>query len=217
MRIDDVRSLLDQYSEDQLRLIIAEMYKAIPKKVKEDKNIDSLLKAPEEFKKSKTTKTKKPTPPDIELVEFDAEDFLENAYNHYYFAPNSVVPKRERPKWRFTAKQLHKDLLAAAGDENQLPRASDLLRQLYVLLCYSCDYILFPGADPFRSVGINQATFLKSVLTLRNSHLTQEAFTTEAVSLVVDNSTNCDTSKTDLMNVAIEFRGYVPASGSYQM
>lgn len=205
MKIDEVRTLLDQYSEDQLRLIIAEMYKAVPKKVKEDKEIDSLLNAPEQFKKSKTAQPKKKPIPDIEMVVWDAEEFIENAYNQYYFAPNSVVPKRERPKWRFTARRLYKDLLAAAGDETQLQLASDLLKQLYVLLCYSCSYILFSADNPFRSVGVDQQTFLQSVLTLRKRSLSQKDFSMEAVSLVVDNSVDPETLTTDLMNVAIEF------------
>jgi len=39
---------------------------------------------------------------DIEALAFETEQFVSNAYSQYYYIPNSVVPKRERPQWRFT-------------------------------------------------------------------------------------------------------------------
>jgi len=37
MKISEVRSVIEKYSPDQLRLIISELYKAIPKAIKEEK------------------------------------------------------------------------------------------------------------------------------------------------------------------------------------
>lgn len=118
MRINEVRERLDKYSKDQLRLIIVEIYKALPKAIKEDRDIDAIISNPDAFKKGKKKAKKKQEPlPDMDELEFDIEDFIENAYKQYYFAPNSVVHKRQRSKWRFVVKGYYKNLLAAA--ENQ--------------------------------------------------------------------------------------------------
>jgi len=156
MRIAEVRTLLEKYSEQQLRLIIAEMYKAIPKAIKEDKDIDGILTNPDELTPSKARKKEQPSVPDIETLQYETEQFIEYAYNQYYFAPNTIIPKGQRPKWRFISKRLYKALLAAAASEEHLPLASDLLTQLYVMLCYSCSYTLFSAYDSFQSVGIER-------------------------------------------------------------
>ena len=43
MVISELRELLKKYKEEDLRLIIAEMYKSMSKKLREDKDIDALL------------------------------------------------------------------------------------------------------------------------------------------------------------------------------
>ncbi len=205
MRIAEVRTLLEKYSEQQLRLIIAEMYKAIPKAIKEDKDIDGILTNPDDLTPSKARKKKQPTIPEIETLRDETEQFIDYAYHQYYFAPNNLVPKRQRPKWRFIAKRLYKALLAAAANEEHLPLASDLLTQLYVMLCYSCSYTLFSAYDSFQSVGIEQPVFFKSVLTLKFRYESRKEFVKQAISLIVDNSVNRYTLYTNLMDVALEF------------
>ena len=53
MKIAEVRKLLEKYSKKQLQFIIAEMYKSIPKAVKEAKAIDSIVKNPDAWTKSR--------------------------------------------------------------------------------------------------------------------------------------------------------------------
>lgn len=43
MLVSELRKLLKKYKEEDLRLLIAEMYKSMPKKLREDKDIDALL------------------------------------------------------------------------------------------------------------------------------------------------------------------------------
>jgi len=43
MLISQVRETLKRYKEEDLRLLVAEMYKAIPKKVREEKDIDDMI------------------------------------------------------------------------------------------------------------------------------------------------------------------------------
>jgi len=46
MKVSEVKSIIEKYSPDQLRVIIARLYKAIPKTIKEDNDIDGILKDP---------------------------------------------------------------------------------------------------------------------------------------------------------------------------
>ena len=74
MRIAEVRNMIEKYSDRQLRIIIAEMYKAIPKVVKQDQDIDSILANPDEFAKQKGGKKKKQVQ-DIETLRMETEKF----------------------------------------------------------------------------------------------------------------------------------------------
>jgi hypothetical protein len=42
MKITELREIIKEYNEEDLRLLIAELYKAMPKALREDKEIDDL-------------------------------------------------------------------------------------------------------------------------------------------------------------------------------
>lgn len=113
MKLPEFRKQIETYSIEELRYLTAELYKAIPKKIKEEKDIDPLvLSVPEHFKENGTGKASSPSKvkkaPDLGALESEIELFLENAYAQNYFAPNRFVPKHERPKWRFKVKTILK-------------------------------------------------------------------------------------------------------------
>lgn len=205
MKIGEIREILKGYSDEQLRAIITEMYKAIPKAIKENKDIDSMIKDTTTLAQSGKRREKEVEPPDIEFLRYEVEEFIEYAYKQYYFAPNSFVHKKDRPKWRFTVKRFFKELTSAASVEENLPIASELLEKLYVLLCYACSYILFSGDDPFWSVGIEQKDFFHRVISLKYQYENKSDFIENAIALMVNNSLNRDTLYFTLMNVILEF------------
>jgi hypothetical protein len=206
MKVAELRALLEKYSDQQLRVIIAEMYKAIPKAVKEDKEIDSILTNPRDLLERKPPEKKKEPLPDMDELEYETSQFIEYAYQQYYFAPNSYVPKKQRPQWRFVARRLYKSLVAAAAaNAEDLPLASELLTKLYVMLCYSCEYVLFSAYDSFESVGIEQATFFRSVLDLKYRHESPDEFVNNSIILIVDHSLNRYTLYSTLMEIAIHY------------
>jgi hypothetical protein len=85
MKVAELRALLEKYSDQQLRVIIAEMYKAIPKAVKEDKEIDSILTNPRDLLERKPRQKKKELLPGISELEDETTRFIEYAYKQYYF------------------------------------------------------------------------------------------------------------------------------------
>ncbi|MBI2918653.1 MAG: hypothetical protein HYY01_11780 [Chloroflexi bacterium] len=203
MKLSEVRNVLEKYSEDQLRVVIARLYRAIPKAIREEKDIDRIIADPEASIQSRNGNRQ--TAPDIEDLRDEADRFVEDAYNQYYFAPNRFVSKRDRPKWRFIVKRLCKDILASAADDNSMPEAAQLLEKLYRLLCYSCAYTLFSAHDSFESVGIEQKEFFRRVLTLKYQYEDRNAFIENALLLMVNNPLNRYTLHEDLMAVILEF------------
>ena len=205
MKIAEVREKLAKYSNKELRIIIAELYKAIPKAIKEEQGIDALINNP--LDADKTGKKRKKASPalDIESIKFETEQFIENAYEQNYFAPNSVIHKKDRPKWRFIAKRLFKELTLAASVEENIPLASELLEKLYVLLCYSCEYVLFSAYDSFESTGIEQKEFFHRVLLLKSQHEKKPDFVRNAISIMINNGLNRYTLYSTLMDVIIDF------------
>ena len=200
MKIAEVRKLLQSCDADRLRLIIAEMYKAIPKRVKEEQALDDLIQNPVPGKR----KAVKQPPPDMLDLETDALEFIDNAYAQHYLAPNRVVPQRERPKWRFTAKRLCKQLRAAGEKPEDLELASQLLEKLYRMLCYSCSYVLFTAYDTFESVGIPQTDFFQRVLELKSKQEPMPEFVGKALDLILDAPVNRYTLPRQLVDILLE-------------
>jgi len=160
MQIKEVRSIINNYSEEELRVLLAEMYKAIPKKVKEEKNIDRMIEDINSFKRSRRRVTRKKESIDLDLLEYEVEEFVEYAYKQYYFAPNSFVHKKERPKWRFKVNRYIKQLDKV--DDNDL--AIELLKKLYEVLCYGYHYVIFSSSEPFNSIRMSQEEVFNRII-----------------------------------------------------
>ena len=204
MKISEVRNIIQKHSEEQLRVIVSELYKAIPKAIKEENDVDGILKNPDSLTRPRH-KTRQKEVPDIELLKSETESFVDDAYNQYYFAPNRFVSKQNRPKWRFIVKRLYKDLLATSADEGNLPEAARLLEKLYQLLCYSCSSVLFSAYDSFESIGIEQEEFFQKVLALKYQCQDKNTFIKDALLSMVNNSLNRYTLRQNLMEVILEF------------
>ena len=205
MKIAELKSLLKNHSEEQLVLVITEIYKAIPKAIKESKDIDSIIRNPDKFIESKKKSTKRGKIIDIELLKIDTEDFIEFATNQYYLVPNQFVSKKERPKWRFIVKRLYKEILLSAQNESNLEMATGLLEKLYNLMCYSCRYVIFNSYDSFESIGIEQKEFFSRVLFLKYKIESKKIFINNALNLMNSNGVNRYTLHSTLMEVILSF------------
>lgn len=106
--------------------------------------------------KEEKRKKEKGSAVSFEKLEQEIEDFIENAYAQNYFAPNRVIPKSQRPKWRFMVKNFIKELEKILVESENYDRAVKLLTELYKLICEACNYYLFSTDDAFRSIGWSQ-------------------------------------------------------------
>ena len=78
MLVSELRELLSKYKEKELRLLIVEMYKAMPKKIREEKEIDKLLQDVHEFLSVGKAK-KKQEQVDIDLLKPEIEEFIDTS------------------------------------------------------------------------------------------------------------------------------------------
>lgn len=183
MKAEEARQKLKQMSAEDLRLVAAQLYKMLPKKLAEEKGADRLLCDPQGFLKSAKA-ARLPELPDVDMLELETREFLENAREQRYFAPNRIISKSERGRWRFVARRLYKDwsVLAAAQPENLA--AAKALEDLYRLLCRGCEIYLFPSTDTFRAIGVSQSEFLDQVLLLKTLLCPRNEWIAQSLSLV---------------------------------
>lgn len=152
MKVQELRQLMSKADREHLEKAFAESYKQLRKAQKEE--IDSILIDILEGKTGE--KKKKEEKLSFEELEQQINIFIENAYAQNYLAPNRVIPKNQRPKWRFLVKNFIKELEKITVEDDDHPKAVKLLTDLYRMICYACDYYLFSTEDPFRSIGWEQ-------------------------------------------------------------
>lgn len=151
MKVQELRQLASASDREHLEKALVECYKLIRKAQKEefDPVITGILEGKEVEKKIEGAVS-------FEELEQQIPVFLQNAYAQNYFAPNRVIPKNQRPKWRFMVKNYIKVLEKIAPESENYPKAVKMLTDLYCLICDACNYYLFSTDDPFRSIGWEQ-------------------------------------------------------------
>lgn len=157
MLINEVREILKEYKEDELREIILKMYKSIPKKLKEEKEIDGLIK---NVKQDVVVKPKI----DFTLFNKEVEKFLYFAERDLYFKPNRFVPKRERSNWRLKVKSMIKVLEEVPIHSPNGDEATRLLESLYKVLSRGTKEWVFVSNEPFQAIGKEPYAFLDLIV-----------------------------------------------------
>ena len=80
MLLSEIKEVLKKYEQNDLRLLVLEMYKAMPKKLREDKDIDALLQdLQSQLNTNKNEKTSvKQT--DVMKLKVEINQFINYAY-----------------------------------------------------------------------------------------------------------------------------------------
>lgn len=155
MKVQELRQIISSADRVLLEKAFVETYKQLTKSQKEE--ADVLIQAVLSGDMEKTKKKKETV--NFEDLEKQILTFIGNAKAGNYFAPNRVIPKSQRPKWRFLVKGYLKELEKIKSDSEYYERALNLLTKLYELICQACQYYLFSTDDPFRSIGWLQGDF----------------------------------------------------------
>ena len=160
MKVNELREAIKKYNEKDQEKIIVELYKRIPKRVKEEYGIDDFIIN----LNNKVEKTGKNIT--IEQLEKEVNYFLECANDDLYVKPNKIIPKSERSKWRFKVKTFYKQLNSFLPETEDGKKATDLLKELFIILSYGTHYLTFSSWNTFGAIQISQSEFLKNI-TLR--------------------------------------------------
>ena len=202
LKLTEVRKILKTHKRDDLEYIITAMHKMIPKKIKEDNNLYELIQSSEKFKNAKSSK-KKIRP--FSEVKDEVEFFCKNAYAQNYYAPNRVIKKSDRPKWRFVVNRLYKELVKYSKEEGYEQKSAELLQKIYEVLTYSCAYYLFSTYDSFDSIRITQFDFFNTIISIKEKYLLKEQWIKQTVNLIINNHLNRYTLYSDLIDVFIGY------------
>lgn len=146
MKVQELRNLVTPAECGNLEKAFVECYKQLRKPQKEE--IDAVLCALLEGKEAKAKKADAPV--NFEELSQQIYDFMFNAYAGNYFAPNRLIPKSQRPKWRFMVKDFIKELTKIPADSENYEKSVKLLTDLYKLICAACNISVFHrGSLPF--------------------------------------------------------------------
>lgn len=158
MKVNELREITKKYNETEKEKIIVELYKRIPKNIKEDYNIDDFItNLNVKIEKENTEIT-------IERLEKEVKYFLECAYDDLYARPNKIVSKNERSKWRFKVKTFYKQLNSFLPTTEEGEKATDLLKELFKILSFGTHYLTFSNWNTFGAIQISQSEFLKDII-----------------------------------------------------
>lgn len=80
MLVSELRELLKNYKEEDLRLIISEIYKLISKKIREDKDIDVMLQDVHAYKRIGKVERTQDRQVDAADLKQEVEQFSDYAY-----------------------------------------------------------------------------------------------------------------------------------------
>ena len=158
MKVNEVREIIKKYNDTEKEKIIIELYKRIPKNIKEDYNIDEyIINLNKKIEKEKNDVT-------IERLEKEVKYFLDCANDDLYVRPNKIISKSERSKWRFKVKTFYKQLNSFLPTTEDGKRATDLLKDLFRILSYATNYLTFSSWNTFGAIQISQSEFLKNIV-----------------------------------------------------
>ena len=202
--ISDVRKALDQYKLDDMKRLAMALYKAMPAKLRDEKNIDAMMKDLKAFEAAKKESAQGSAAPlNIKAMSIEITQFLDFAYAQYFLVPNTYVRKAERPKWRFRARDYIKQLRLTAPETEEGKTATALLAKLYAMLSYACAYYLFNTDNPFRSVGIEQDNLLDTVIFRLLANGVNADNLSLVIRMIVDGYVDRDTLTMDLIRVLV--------------
>lgn len=204
MKVNELRTIVKSRTKEELQTLIAEMYKQIPKKIREQKEIDALIENPDQFigKKKGTTKTVMDV--DFSYTEYETKQFIKDAYDQNYFAPNRIIPKKERAKWRFTAKRLVDELTYLANQPENAKESVKLLEDLYGLFCYASEHYVFASQEPFDTIKIPQHDFFARIVNFKKQIDEPQKWIREVLVLMLKNDIGFYITSGELTNIMHE-------------
>ncbi len=153
MLVKELREKIEKYNKKDLENLVVLLYKKIPKKIKEENDIDIIIQENNvNYKKEE---------PVLNIIDLKAEVdyFLDCAYEGLYRIPNKIIPKNERSKWRFKAKSFYKQLCSFDPKTKEGIESTQSLMGLFKALSYGTASLLFSSWNTFGALGVSQLDY----------------------------------------------------------
>ena len=159
MLVKEIRLELNKYDRKELEDIIIELYKRVPKKVKESYYIDEFIKNKKDLLPKKEVKLS------FNDLVSEIKWFISCVDKDYYCSPNNVITKNERSKWRFKVKKYYKELVNINANTDDGKISTELLIELFKRLSYGTYILKFSNWQPFKAIGVSQTEFYFTIAT----------------------------------------------------
>ncbi len=176
MLVNEIKEEIKSYDKKELTKIILELYKKIPKKVKEDYDIDDFIKNINKDNKVEETKIS------FKQLQEEIVYFLNCVDAEYYCSPNRVIPKSERSSWRFKVKKFYKELMKIDPTTDNGKVATYLLIELFKRLSTGTNYLLFTSCNTFSALKVSQTDFYDLII----KRIFSNGYTRENIERCVD-------------------------------
>jgi len=156
MLVSELRKEIDKYDKRDLENIVVELYKKIPKSIKDDYNIDGYIcDINNKIIQQEVT---------IDDLKKEIDYFISCVDNDYYAIPNSVVSKKDRSNWRFKVKRYYKDLNKYLPDTKEGIISTRLLIDIFERLSLGSNELKFTDWDTFRAIGVTQSDYYDNIV-----------------------------------------------------
>lgn len=160
MKISELRPIVKKYNKDELENIIVELYKRVPKNVKEDYNIDDYII---NIQSATKNVVKKNDEVDFNELKDKIIRFIRAVDEGLYCRPNRAISKSERSKWRFKVKKYYKLLNLTDPATSDGEDATLLLIELFKRLSCGIVTLLFTNWNTFNAIGVYQVDYFINI------------------------------------------------------
>lgn len=162
MLVSELKKVIKDYNLEEKDKLILEFYKRIPKRVKEEYEIDDFILNIKNNVKDKTSKKEEKLT--FNKLKKQIVYFLDCVDNDLYASPNRIVSKDERSKWRFKVKKFYKELNSYEPVSIEGIEATYFLEKLYYFLSLGSCILKFSNWETFKAIGVSQAEFLSNIM-----------------------------------------------------
>lgn len=183
MTIKELNKAVAAHSQEDLLKIIKELYKVIPKKKKEEKKLDELIKSPSEWGTVKAAK-EAVEEIDVEFLYNDICLFEDDVRSGYYGSPNRFISKKRRSGWRFEVMRFIKGLQEAQRAGIKSPKLGIGAQKLFTLLRVCGKYTLLASPYPFEVIKFEVLPFFTFVLDLKRGVISWNEYIRDGIEML---------------------------------
>ena len=198
MTIKELNKAVASHSQEDLLKIIKELYKVIPKKKKEEKKLDELIKTPSDWGAVSVAK-EAAEEIDVDFLYNDICLFEDDVRSSYYGSPNRYISKKRRSGWRFEVMRFIKGLQEAQRAGIKSPKLGIGAQKLFTVLCVCESYTLLASPYPFEVIKFEKLDFFTFVLDLKRGVITWREYIRDGIDMLTADYYPLFTSHLDLM------------------